>query len=67
MTTLKRSVRTSAAALTGVLLLAGCGAAAAGQSSESDLRTVSIAIGDPVSPLVPGSTVEEFGTQVLER
>jgi oligopeptide transport system substrate-binding protein len=46
------------------LLLTACGGSptAAGPVPEA----VSIAIGEPESPLVPGNTVEEYGAQVLE-
>ena len=46
------------------MLLTGCAGAAADDSSSPE--TVSIAIGEPISPLVPGNTIEEYGTQVLE-
>jgi ABC-type transport system substrate-binding protein len=65
MRPITRSARSSAALLAGTALLAGCAGAAAGESS-SQQGPVSIAIGEPSSPLVPGSTVEEYGTQVLE-
>jgi oligopeptide transport system substrate-binding protein len=64
MTPLKRPFRTSAAVLTGVVLLAGCGSAATGQGDAPE--PISIAIGEPVSALLPGTTVEENGTQILE-
>jgi ABC-type transport system substrate-binding protein len=64
MRPITRSVRSSAAILAGAVLLTGCAGAAADESSTQ--AAVSIAIGEPVSPLVPGSTVEEYGTQVLE-
>jgi oligopeptide transport system substrate-binding protein len=52
-----------AAATGGLVLLSGC-VGPAGPDSAPD--PVSIAIGEPVSPLVPGDTVEEYGSQVLE-
>jgi ABC-type transport system substrate-binding protein len=54
-----------AALATAALLLTACGGSptpAAGPAPD----TVSIAIGEPESPLVPGNTVEEYGAQVLE-
>jgi ABC-type transport system substrate-binding protein len=64
MTTTKRSIRSSAAVLTGMVLLSGCGTAATGESSAPE--PISIAIGEPVSALLPASTVEEYGAQILE-
>jgi oligopeptide transport system substrate-binding protein len=64
MRPMKRSLRSSAAVLTGAVLLTGCAGAAADDASAPE--TVSIAIGEPMSPLVPGNTVEEYGTQILE-
>jgi oligopeptide transport system substrate-binding protein len=61
---MKRHLRTPAAVLAGTVLLTGCAGAAADDSSAPE--TVSIAIGEPMSPLVPGNTIEEYGTQVLE-
>jgi ABC-type transport system substrate-binding protein len=48
----------------GVVLLSGCTGTAAEQASA--LEPVSIAIGEPMNPLVPGNTTEEYGTQILE-
>ncbi len=64
MRTTTRSVRTPVVVLTGIVLLSGCGAAATGEASAPE--AISIAIGDPVSSLVPGNTVEEYGTQILQ-
>jgi oligopeptide transport system substrate-binding protein len=64
MTTIKRPLRLHVAVLAGAVLLTGCGGAAGDEASAHE--PVSIAIGDPVSPLVPGNTVEEYGTQILE-
>ncbi|TFV73384.1 ABC transporter substrate-binding protein [Blastococcus sp. CT_GayMR19] len=64
MTPLKRSVRSNAAVLTGIVLLSGCGTAATGETGAPE--PISIAIGEPVSPLLTANTVEENGTQVLE-
>ena len=64
MTHLKRSTRANVAVLSGIVLLSGCGTATSGDSGAPE--PVSIAIGEPVSPLLPGNTVEENGTQVLE-
>jgi ABC-type transport system substrate-binding protein len=64
MSLLKRSTRTNAAVFAGVVLLSGCGAGATGNASAPE--PISIAIGEPVSALLPGNTVEENGTQVLE-
>ena len=47
-----------------LVLLTGCAGAAADEASRAG--AVSIAIGEPMSPLVPGNTVEEYGTQILE-
>jgi oligopeptide transport system substrate-binding protein len=57
MTTIKRPLRLHVAVLAGAVLLTGCGGAAGDEASAHE--PVSIAIGDPVSPLVPGNTVEE--------
>ena len=64
MTRSKRHLRRNVAVLAGVALLSGCAAGATGGSSAPD--SISMAIGEPVSPLVPADTVEEYGTQVLE-
>ena len=64
MNPIKRSFRLQGTVLAAALLLTGCGGAAADETSAPE--PVSIAIGDPVSPLIPGNTVEEYGTQVLE-
>jgi len=64
MTSTKRSLRTGSAVLAGLVLLTGCAGAAADEASAAE--AVSIAIGEPMSPLVPGNTVEEYGTQILE-
>ena len=63
MHTGRRSAGLVALATAGLLLTA-CGGSptAAGPAPEA----VSIAIGEPESPLVPGNTVEEYGAQVLE-
>jgi oligopeptide transport system substrate-binding protein len=57
-------LRSTVAVLTGTLLLSGCGIATTGAAGAPE--PISIAIGEPVSPLVPANTVEENGTQVLE-
>ena len=59
-----RSLRSNVAVLTGIVLLSGCGAASPGETDAPE--PISIAIGEPVSALLPGNTVEENGTQVLE-
>jgi ABC-type transport system substrate-binding protein len=64
MTCIKRHARLTVAALTGTVLLSGCGASGSDEGNAPE--PVSIAIGEPVAPLVPGNTVEEYGTQVLE-
>jgi len=64
MTPNTRSLRAAGAALAGVVLLSACSGAAAEQAKAPE--PVSIAIGEPVSPLVPGNTTEEYGTQILE-
>ncbi len=64
MTDMKRSLSVSGAAIAGIALLAGCGTAPTGEASAPE--PISIAIGEPMAPLVPGNTVEEYGTQVLE-
>ncbi|WP_116449632.1 peptide ABC transporter substrate-binding protein [Blastococcus litoris] len=64
MTPLKRSLRLHVAVVAGAVLLTGCGGAAAGDTGSPE--AVSIAIGEPMSSLVPGNTVEEYGSQVLE-
>jgi ABC-type transport system substrate-binding protein len=64
MTRNTRHKRLGFAALAGTVLISGCGAPAG--SGEEAPEPVSIAIGEPVAPLVPGNTVDEFGTQVLE-
>ena len=64
MAPLTYSLRSNVAVLTGIVLLSGCGAAAPGEGNAPE--PISIAIGEPVSTLVPGNTVEENGTQVLE-
>ena len=64
MAPLKHHLRSNVAVLTGIVLLSGCGAAATAQTGAP--QPISIAIGQPVSPLLPGNTVEENGTQVLE-
>lgn len=50
--------------LVGLALLAGCGTTPGGGTGAD--RPVSLAIGEPSAPLVPGGTVEEYGTQVVE-
>ncbi|UOX99933.1 peptide ABC transporter substrate-binding protein [Blastococcus sp. PRF04-17] len=64
MTSNKRPSRLAFAALAGTVLLSGC--ATPGSGDENTLDPVSIAIGEPGAPLVPGNTVEEYGAQVLE-
>jgi ABC-type transport system substrate-binding protein len=64
MEPLKHSLRSNVAVLTGIVLLSGCGATAPGEADAPE--PISIAIGEPVNALVPGNTVEENGTQVLE-
>jgi oligopeptide transport system substrate-binding protein len=59
-----RHLRTAAAALGGLALLSACAAPGGGKAEAP--APVSVAIGDPVAPLIPGNTVEEYGTQVLE-
>jgi oligopeptide transport system substrate-binding protein len=64
MTPPERSLRSTGVVLAGVVLLTGCAGAATEQSSAT--KPISIAIGEPLSPLVPGNTTEEYGTQILE-
>jgi ABC-type oligopeptide transport system substrate-binding subunit len=64
MTPHTRHLRWAGVALAGVVLLSGCAGAATGQPGATD--PISIAIGEPVNPLVPGNTTEEYGTQILE-
>jgi ABC-type transport system substrate-binding protein len=64
MTCIPRHSRLALAALAGAVLISGCAAPEGGKGDAPD--PVSIAIGEPVAPLVPGNTVEEYGTQVLE-
>jgi oligopeptide transport system substrate-binding protein len=64
MTPNTRHLRSAGAALAGVVLLSGCAGAATEQVGA--LEPVSIAIGEPMNPLVPGNTTEEYGTQILE-
>ena len=59
-----RNSRLALVALAGTVLLSACGTPGGDGANASE--PVSIAIGEPVAPLVPGSTVEEYGTQVLE-
>src|SRR3954471_13989405 len=63
MTPNTRSLRAAGAALAGVVLLSACSGAAAEQAKAPE--PVSIAIGEPVSALVPGNTTEEYGAQIL--
>ncbi len=66
MTSTRRSERLTlagSAVLAGSLLLSGCATAGSGEAGAPE--PVSIAIGDPMAPLVPGNTVEEYGTQIL--
>src|SRR3954451_18047264 len=63
MTPNTRSLRAAGAALAGVVLLSACSGAAAEQAKAPE--PVSIAIGEPVSALVPGNTTEEDGSQIL--
>ena len=65
MTASRRYLRTTAATLGGLALLSACGTPGAGTAQE-ETAPISVAIGEPMAPLVPGSTVEEYGTQVLE-
>ena len=64
MTRTTRYSRLALVALAGTLLISACGTPGSGEANAPG--PVSIAIGEPVAPLVPGSTVEEYGTQVLE-
>jgi ABC-type transport system substrate-binding protein len=64
MTATQRHARLTFAAIAGTLIVTGCAAPATGE--ENSPEPVSIAIGEPVAPLVPGNTVEEYGSQVLE-
>jgi ABC-type transport system substrate-binding protein len=64
MKPLKGHLRSNVAVLTGIVLLSGCGVT--GTEEAGGPEPISIAIGEPVSSLVPGNTVEENGTQVLE-
>jgi oligopeptide transport system substrate-binding protein len=59
----RRSTGLVALATAGILLTA-CGQSPASPAAAPD--AVSIAIGEPESPLVPGNTLEEYGAQVLE-
>src|SRR5688572_29513202 len=64
MTPFTRHLRPSVAVLAGIVLLSGCGSPASGEASAPE--PISIAIGEPVATLLPASTVEDNGTQVLE-
>src|SRR3954452_9668232 len=64
MTCIKRHSRLTLAALAATVLLSGCGAQGSGEGDAPE--PVSIAIGEPMAPLVPGNTVEEYGTQILQ-
>ena len=64
MTCIKRHSRLTLAALAATVLLSGCGAQGSGEGNAPE--PVSIAIGEPMNPLVPGNTTEEYGTQVVE-
>lgn len=64
MTCIKRHSRLTLAALAATVLLSGCGAQGSGEGNAPE--PVSIAIGEPMAPLVPGNTVEEYGTQILQ-
>jgi ABC-type transport system substrate-binding protein len=64
MTLNTRPLRAVGAALAGVVLLSACNGAATEEATPRE--PVSIAIGEPVNPLVPGNTTEEYGTQVIE-
>ena len=64
MRTTTRSVRTTVASSPASCLLSGCGTPGTGEASAPEAsasRSVSRS-----APLVPGNTVEEYGTQVLE-
>jgi oligopeptide transport system substrate-binding protein len=60
----RRSPGLAALIASGLLLLTACGEVPAADTAAQD--AVSIAIGEPESPLVPGNTIEEYGAQVLE-
>src|SRR3954464_13574654 len=64
MTCIKRHSRLTLAALAATVLLSGCGAQGSGEGNER--VPVSIAIGEPMAPLVPGNPVEEYGAQILQ-
>jgi ABC-type transport system substrate-binding protein len=64
MTLLKRSTRANVAVLAGLVLLSGCGSPASGEANAPE--PISIGIGEPVATLLPGNTVEENGSQILE-
>src|SRR3712207_2289306 len=64
MTRMKRHSRLTVPALAGAVLLTACGTH--GTADATTPEPVSIAIGEPAAPLVPGNTVEEYGTQILE-
>ncbi|MGY1650936.1 peptide ABC transporter substrate-binding protein [Geodermatophilus sp. SYSU D01119] len=63
MRALRRSAGLVALATAGLLLTACAGSPTAPAGAAPD--AVSIAIGEPESPLVPGNTVEEYGAQVV--
>jgi ABC-type transport system substrate-binding protein len=64
MNSINRRLGLIATATAGLMLLSGCGGSVTTDAGAPD--AVSISIGEPVSSLVPGNTVEEYGTQVLE-
>jgi oligopeptide transport system substrate-binding protein len=64
MTPFTRHLRPSVAVLAGIVLLSGCGSPASGEASAPE--PISIAIGEPVATLLPGNTVEDNGSQILE-
>jgi oligopeptide transport system substrate-binding protein len=64
MTPNTRHLRAAGAGLAGVVLLSACSGAATEQANAQ--QPVSLAIGEPVTSLVPGNTTEEYGAQILE-
>src|SRR3954466_4263549 len=64
MTCIKRHSRLTLAALAATVLLSGCGAQGSGEGNAPE--PVSIAIGEPMAPPVPGTPPREYGAQILQ-
>ncbi|MBW3081683.1 peptide ABC transporter substrate-binding protein [Bifidobacterium saguinibicoloris] len=61
-----RTIRTIVAAIAAATMLAGCGVASNGENA-ADGNVISLGIGEPQNPLVPGDTNEGNGALVLNR